>query len=534
MPPAPSVNQTLSRAARAAKTGQSETAQALYQSVLDRFPGNTRARAALVALGKNAVHDVMHKALTTQRDGNLDKAEHLWRQAVALSPDAPEPGISLSLCCLDMGRTGAAMDAIETVLAAHPDHPVALDTRGRALRDMGRHEEARDCHMAALGHGVADAGPLNHLGILAQARGDRHAAQEFYSRAIDLRPDNADLHHNLSRAKSYSRTDRHLKHMRDLLRKSAPDDPDIAPLHFALFNALADIGPTDVAFDHLETGNRLRKSATGYDVRRDAVRFAHYKALFAKPVAPPALDKPAPVRPVFIVGLPRSGTTLAERILARTDGCQTCGELSVVPNAVAKALRNLRDRAGTQLLQTDVAALRHDILTGLLDHSDGSPVMIDKMPLNFRWVGFICAALPEARIVHMKRDPVDVAWSIYRHLFAGRGNGFAYDPADISTYMLIYRDLMQFWQTRFPDRVFDVSYEDVTTQTKVTTQAMARACGLNWSDACLHPEQAAAQVLTASSAQVRRPIHAGGGGQWRRYETQLVSLLTALQTAGII
>ena len=533
MPTRSSVEKTLSQAARAVKSGQLDHAHHLYSSVLVKFPGNKKARKALRSIGDKGRDEIVRKATKCQSVGHLTQAITYWQQAMALAPRKPDYGIALAECHLEAGNPTAALKTIEAVLDIQPDNPVALDARGRALRDLGRPDAAEASHRDALGHGMLDVAPLNHLGILAQARGDRAAAQHYYRAALDMAPDNADLHHNLSRVTDYTPESHHLLQMLETLSRCDPYDPATAPLHFALFTALDATDQHARAFDHLVAGNRLRKAATGFDIRREALRFASYKALFANPNVLTQTEPDPAFRPIFVVGLPRSGTTLIERILARIDGCQPCGELSVVSRAVATTLRAIENRDQKSITHRDLQSVRRDILDGFGPLNDGSCAMIDKMPLNFRWIGFICAALPEAKVVHIHRSPTDVAWSIYRHLFAYRGNGFAYDPADISTYMIIYRDIMQFWKTRFPDRIFDVKYEDLVTQTRPTTQALAQACNLPWSEKCLTPERSAGVVLTASSAQVRQPIYSNSEGQWRRYEAQLAPLQSALKIAGI-
>ncbi len=220
--------------------------------------------------------------------------------------------------------------------------------------------------------------------------------------------------------------------MRRLLAASDQNDPAIAPLHFALFKALDDLDQRARAFAHLEKANRLTKIGSGYDFQTDALPYALSKALIRVPIR---ADTPPPgLRPIFVTGLPRSGTTLVERILARAEGVQACGELTVVQVTVGRLLREIMTRANKSLSAEDIVRLRRETLQGLIEYSDGRPVLIDKMPLNFRWIGYICAALPEARIVHVSRDTMAVAWSLYRHSFAGGGNRFVYDPADIALH----------------------------------------------------------------------------------------------------
>lgn len=532
MPPAQSTDKTLTLARRAVKARDWATANEHYQFILKRFPGNRQARKALEALKPIAVPELLKTAQTAQAGGRWSDAEQYLGAAAALAPELPEIGLALAACRMEMGRAPAALRAAESVLKRMPGHPEALNAKACALREMGRSDESQECLLSALGHGAADAQTLNNLGILARARGDRSAAAAYYRRAIALQPRNIPLHRNLAHAMTYAADEPHLEQMHTLLAASDQNDPAIAPLHFALFKALDDLDEPRLAFTHLEKANRLTNTALGYRFQTDAVPYALSKILFKVPIQS---DPPPPgLRPIFVTGLPRSGTTLVERILAQAEGVQPCGELTVVQVAVGRLLRQIMTREDKSLTARDIAGLRQELLQGLAEYSDGRPVLIDKMPLNFRWIGHICAALPEARIVHISRDPMAVAWSLYRHSFAGTGNAFVYDPSDIARFMVLHRDLMAHWHACCPGRIFDLDYAALVSDTTSTTQALALATGLEWSDDWLSPERSTSQVLTASAEQARRPIYRGSDDGWKRYETHLAQLTGALGSAGVI
>lgn len=529
----PSVGQNLSRAGRAAKAGDLEVAAALFRDVLDHYPGNRKARAGLQALGRGLAVALAAEARALEAAGSVDAAEAKWADAATEAPEDAGIGLELVRCRLDLGRAAEALEAANTVLGRHPGHHRAFDLKGLALRELGRDREAEASHRAALGHGVADAGPLNHLGILARARGDLMAAQEYFRKAVALSPGTPHLHHNLARAHTYCAGDRHIGQMRTQLMRFSPEDAGAAPLHFALFKALDELGEQDKAFFHLSEGNRLCKSAQPFDIRREATRFAFIKALCKEGL--PELKADTEQRGlVFIIGLPRSGTTLVERILSQAPDARACGELQVATTACARLLRRARARNGPPALTPDdMDCLRKDLLDGYAPFRRDDRVIIDKMPQNFRWAGFLLTARPDARIVHISRDPVPLAWSLYRHLFAGRGIGFVHDFADIATYMLLHRDLMAFWHKQFAGRITEIAYGDLVADPATTARRLVAACGLTWSEDCLRPERAQGPVLTASADQVRRPIYTGSDEAWRRYERHLVPLCDTLRLAGI-
>ncbi|MFK7751520.1 MAG: sulfotransferase [Sedimentitalea sp.] len=523
--------QVLRLAEKARRRGDLAQAAGMFSDVLVRFPANRKARQGVRTMGGRGVQALSEKARQLEASGALSDAEQHWARALALRVDHVGLGLSLARCQLDLGRASAALATVDQVLSHHPDDPVAWDTKGRALRDLGQIEAANSAHLKALGHGELDAGPLNHLGILAQASGDKTAAQDYFQRALTLAPDQPDLHQNLSRSLNYTADHPHLGQMQDALERTDPDAA--APLHFALFNAYDKLNDTATAFAHLTRANTTRKAALGYELQRDAIRFAFNKVVFEN--SPPVMSRgqDTDLRPIFVVGLPRSGTTLVERILAQSKSTHAAGELAAASHAIAPLLRQMKSETRQHLTQQDLIDLRTRLLKELKAHSTDTPVLIDKMPLNFRWMGFLCAALPEARIVHIQRDPMAVAWSLYKHAFAGRGNGFAYDFADIVGYMLLHRDLTQFWHNRFPEQIAPLSYRDLIDNTQATTQSLAKAVDLEWHPDWTTPQKHAATVLTASADQVRQPIYKGSDGEWTRYGAFLKPVRDAIEAAGL-
>ena len=522
----------LNRAKKAARAGEWAAAQGLYQDVLDRFPANKRARLGIEALKAKAVPDLLEAAQAAKDADKWIEAETNLTAAAALQPETAEIGVALALWRLETGRVPAGLDAADAVLARYPGHPGALNARGRALRDMGRTTEAEACFQAALGNADTDADTLNNLGILVRAQGDRKAAAAYFRKGLEVCPTDPGLHRNLAHAVTYKPGDPHIDEVRALLAKADPNDPKIANYHLALFKAYHDLGQPAEAFAHLEKGNRLRRTDLGYSFDKDAIRFASTVALFSRPIDP--LTETGPLAPVFVTGLPRSGTTLTERILSRAPGVQPCGELDVVSVAVGRIMREVMERNDKSLTRDDLVSLRTEILEGLARYSDGSPVLVDKSPLNFRAIGFICAALPEARIVHLRRDPIAVAWSLYRHAFVGVANAFVYDPDDIARFMALHQSLMTHWRTLYGDRIFDLDYAALVSDPETTTRALAHATGLTWSSDWLAPEGAMNPILTASSEQARKPIYTGSDAEWKRYETQLQPLLAALRGKELI
>jgi Flp pilus assembly protein TadD len=527
-----STDRSLSLARKAAKANDWLTAHHHCQTVLEKFPKNKKAAQILLAMKPQAVPALLKEAQAAQQRQDWTAAESHLEAAAGIAPEVPEIRLALAACLLEVGKFPSALRNATKVLKQQPTHPGALNTKGRALREMGRGAEAEQAFSAALGHGKADAQTWSNLGVLARAQGDRALAKDCFERALRLDPGSATLHHSLAQTLEDGATQDHVRDMQAVLATKNPDDPATAPLHFGLFKLLDTLNDRERAFSHLDRGNTLARRAHGTDFNQFALPFALTKALFAEQVVPAPYD--GPLRPIFIIGLPRTGTSLVERILSRADGTQPCGELTVVQNAISKLLKTVTARPEKALRQDDISWLQSALTNGYADYSDGSPVLIDKNPLNFRWAGFLARAFPQAKFVHVSRDPMAVAWSIYSRLFAGAGNGFAYDVEDIARFMVLHRDLMAHWHSVCPDRVFELPYSELVSDTATTTKALASAVDLDWSEDWLSPEKSRSQVLTASSNQVTKPIYSGSDSAWKRYETQLAPMRVALQSAGLI
>lgn len=532
MAPRLSADKAISRAKQAARSGDLAMAVGLYADVLARFPANKKARKAMADLRPDGLLTLLKSGQSAQQKGRWVDAIRDLEAAFLLAPDIVDTGLALGACQMEINMAPEALAVADTLLERFPGNTKALNIRGHALRELGRGDEALACLTSALGNPETDMQTLNNLGVLTRARGEIAAAVEYCQKALALQPHDPLLHANLAYVTKYAPEHPHIGQMRERLAALGADTPQSAPLHFALFKALDDFETSAQAMDYLRNGNRLKKSALEYDFKEDAEIYALSKVLFK--TAPTGLTGTAEPRPVFVTGLPRSGTSLVERVLAQSPEAQACGELSVVPNAVAQLLRRAMARQDRALGEADFTAMQARVRTALAAYSDGHPVMIDKMPLNFRWIGYICAALPEARIIHVNRDPMAVAWSLYRHNFVGPANGFAYDVKDIARFMVLHRDLMAHWRALFPDRVFDLDYARLVADPQETTKALAAAAGLDWNAQMLSPEKASGQVLTASAEQVRKPIYKDSDSGWRRYQEFLAPMAQALERAGIV
>jgi hypothetical protein len=222
--------------------------------------------------------------------------------------------------------------------------------------------------------------------------------------------------------------------------------------------------------------------------------------------------------------MPRSGTTLVEQILASHSQVHGAGELVLLGQSI-----NSIDWEATQLSSNQLHSIHKSYFSGLAKIGVPEAYITDKMPANVWWIGFIIAAIPDASIIHVRRDARATCWSNFKQYFSGKGNGYAYDLQDVPEYYKMYVDLMAFWHNLYPDRIYDLEYEALTENTEAESRKLLRHVGLNWEDQCLEFHKTKRTVQTASVMQVRREMYQGSSNEWRKYEKHLGPMIESLR-----
>jgi tetratricopeptide (TPR) repeat protein len=442
-------------------------------------------------------------------------------------PDNIDATNNLGLTLTEADAPDKALPLLERAAAARPDRAQGPFNLGNCLRALDRAGDARAAYERALALDPAHWGAANNLGTLLRETGDRAGAEAAFRRALAIRPDAADTRRNLAEVKRFAPDDPDLADIRQALQHEK--DPR-ARMHlcFALGKALDDVGAVDPAFAAFDEGNRLRRQLHPYDPAVDALLFATLRRLFDVP--PPSLSAGSgSFRPVFVTGMMRSGTSLVEQILAAHPDVAAGGELEAMTRAALPVAERAAADAALRLDHVTLRGLRDNYQSQVARIAGQKPVLTDKMPLNFRWIGFILTAFPEARVLHLRRDPMAVGWSIFRTCFTARGNGWAWDQAQIGAFQCQHDAMLAFWHSRFPDRITEVDYDALTEDPDRQTRALVQAAGLSWSDRCLDFASAQTQVRTASAMQVRQGLYRGSSQQWRAYAHHLRPLADALE-----
>lgn len=504
------------------------------------------ARAAQIAeqVGRaqpQAAEAFFVMAMALAETGHVTHALGQVRKAAELAPDNAEYCAQWARLLIQLQRDAEARTIANRARALPSDDPLVLDTIGCVLARLGDHGEALGLFARAV-----EAQPDNlsfrfnyasSLGFF----GRTEAAAEQYEAMIARDPANGLAHHGLSGLRRVTAQTQHLARIEAAIA-TARGHSDRVRLHYAAAKEHEDLGQHDRVFGHLDAANRAHKASIGYDASADAALFEALHSAFARPdyFSGAGLSGAAPI---FVVGLPRTGTTLVDRILGAHARVQSLGELQAMPLAV-KRLSQSESRlvldagtiAGAGHVEPRAVAQAYLAQAQVQAGGAGGGVLLDKFPLNFLYVGYIARAFPEARIVCLRRDPLDSVWSNYKHLFAlgSPYYGFSYDLLDCAGYYARFDALMALWRVLFPGRVLELGYEALLADQEGQTRALLAHCGLEWDAACLAFHTAQGAVATPSAQQVRRPLNRDSVARWKAYAGPMAPVIAFFRDRGII
>lgn len=431
------------------------------------------------------------------------------------------------------GRIGEALSRLAIIEAEAGDDARLLQHLGEHYTHCGKPDAAAGCYRRAVDLAPNDPGCLYNLSAALIALGRIAEAEALLDRVITLDPHDADAWQNRSTLRRQTSEANHVAGLLEAVEMVRSGPAEVA-LSYALAKELEDLGDADHSFAWLKRGADRRRSLLSYRVEADVAAMAEIARVFdASTFARP--DPGCPDSgPVFVMGLPRSGTTLVDRIISSHSDVESLGEI----NDFALALMRLAGATGgkgdliRRSADLNPAALGRAYLDSVAGYGRSRPMFIDKTPVNFLYVGLIARALPNARIVHLRRHPLDSGYALYKTLFR-MGCPYSYDLEDLAAYMLAHRRLMDHWRAVAPGRILDVDYEALVADQETASRRIIDHCGLDWQDACLTFHENTAPAATASAAQVRQPIHARSVGLWRRYSDQLEPLAAALRAGGV-
>jgi tetratricopeptide (TPR) repeat protein len=456
-----------------------------------------------------------------------------FKQAIALRPDYPTAEFHLAGALVNQERHDEATEHYRKALAGRPDWVAALCGLGFALHTSDQTEQGLACYERAVALDPACAEAHHGVGLTQQALGRLSESRQSFAKAVELAPDMPGFHRSLAETKRFRADDPQLATMEGLARRMETySDEQQAALHFGLGKAYADLGRHAAAFEHLVQGNAIRHRLDEYNERAQLDMMRHIERVFTAELLrrQPGAGDPSPL-PILIVSMPRSGSTLIEQILASHPGVFGAGELRFLPQA-AKAFRGRRVEecfpeianhlSAEQLRQFGARYVEH-----LRSRAPAAERVTDKMPSNYLYLGLIHMALPNARIIHARRDPLDTCVSCFSHLFSTKS--FTADLGTLGRHYRSYDALMAHWRAVLPPGVMlEVQYEELVADFENHARRIVEFCGMDWDPRCLAFYETKRSVRTASVTQVREPIFTRSIGRWRDYEPWLGPLIVAL------
>ncbi len=494
--------------------------------------------------------------------GDLPGAVVRADKAVEDHPKHPVAHNVRGVFLMQSGRLEEALEAFATATKLRPDYAEAHNNCGIALGDLLRHDLAIEHYRRAIALNEEYAEAQNNLGTALDALGQSEQALERFARAIELMPDyreaqrnRANLLRELGRSeaaraafrtlwesdpddvmalfllsmmhKFESRDDPLLGAMVALLDKPETDLPQKARLQYGIARALHEIGDRDAAFTLWESAGSLRKAVNAYDPDQVAEDFKALSATFTSIPEPTEVGVKGPI-PLFILGMPRSGTSLVEQMLAGHPDITGAGELDF--------LELLIRRSGSERrvpTEAECAAIRENFLDRLPQFAHGTRFVTDKTPGNFQWIGHILTAIPEAKIIHLDRDPRAVCWSIFRNDFGEGGQGYPTVLRDIVAFQNHHAQVMRHWDKVASDRVIRLDYQALVADPETEMKRVLKALGIDWHPNVLEFRGSDRAVRTLSYQQVRREIYSGSNEAWKAYASYLEPTFAALDMGSV-
>lgn len=492
-----------------------------------------QACLAFAQANPDSIDAVLLLGKARQMQGRFEDMLQLSETALRRNPRDPDLQLQFVEACQFCGRHDRALEQLAQAERSARNHAGLLQKVAKLYVKAGKYEGAHRCYLRAA---ELDGNNPHYLHNLASSfifMGDLGQAEDTYAKVIALAPDHYDAWHNRSTLRKQTADSNHIRELEQALNSLAPGHAGEPPLCYALAKEYEDLGEYGLAFSWMQRGAGVQRRRLAYDVRTDVSMMQRIAELFDRAYADNAGAAPVRPGPIFVLGLPRSGTTLVDRIISSHSKAESAGEIDDFAMAMTRLCWSLDKR---QLLEASVRVdpdrLGQSYLRSVASYGLNKPYFIDKTPINYLYIGLIAKALPGAAIIHLRRHPVDSCLAMYRTLFQA-GYPFSYDLDELAEYYIAYDALMRHWQALFPGVVLDVAYEELVDSPERLSRKIIAHCGLDWEPACLEFDVNAAPVATASAAQVRRPIYRDALARWRRFENQLAPLIERLQKAGI-
>jgi tetratricopeptide (TPR) repeat protein len=482
----------------------------------------------LNAKGEARLQEAMRRGYQLEKHQRLDEAAAEYRKALEISPNHIDTCQLLGMLLHKRGENELAEPLLAKVAKVQTRRADLQAAYGAVLSAIGDHERSIQYYRKALELDPDYLVAQFNFSQEAVYLGETQTAIAGFKRVLELQPLSAPAYQQLARLCKFTEYNDDVRIMEQLYEQL--DETDRTLLAFGLSNVYKKLGDDRQSFAYLLEGNRLQRKTIDYARTRTDATFSEIRQAFTpEMLAREAGPVDSDLMPIFIIGMPRSGTSLAEQILASHSEVHGCGELTNMNRLYHKAFD------AKSHLATQVANLSGDRRRELARHylneiaamAKDKRYATDKMPHNFLQVGFIKLLFPNVRIIHCERDPLDTCLSLFSNLFTG-SHPYAYNLEELGHYYLHYQQLMAYWYEVLPDRIYTLNYERVVADTEAEVRKLLAFCGLPFEEACLSFHENKRAVVTVSSTQVRQPIYTSSVEGWRRFEQELAPLRAIL------
>ena len=501
--------------------GELDEAAECFKEVLIHLPGNFNALFNLAAV--------------YQKLENFDDAIEQYQNAINYNPES-KSNKTLALTNLgfvfhEIRQYDDAIDSYKQALKLSPDSVDVHNNLGTIYRDLNQLEISIKHYENALAIDPNHCGANYNLGFAYQDLGEIDKSISYYEKAIEI-SDHVWSYHNLSYLKNFKSNDPYIAKMESLLLQDNISQMDQVHLNLALARVNDSLGKTPEFIKYLNNGNKLRKKELNYSIE-DSLKFhSTIKEMFhgTLPVIKESnIDYISGKFPIFVVGMPRSGTTLVEQILSSHNSVYGAGELEALTKLVTPIIKNYANGDIANISEQALQFIREEYEKMLYSLNSNLQIITDKLPLNFQFIGFIFSIFPDSKIIHLKRDAIATCWSNYKHFFTAKENSYSLDLNDLVDFYNSYRSLMNYWHKLYPNKIYDLSYENLTTNQEDETRKLLDYCNLDWDANCLNFYNNNRAVKTPSSPQVRQKMYQGSSEAWKKYESYIDPLIKGLK-----
>ncbi len=466
--------------------------------------------------------------------GRFEDAVEMLALAIKANPNFVQAYHNL---CLTYTQAGALDKAIECANLGLEKNPNAIElcmVLSNAYRLSGNADKAIELMAKAVSLKPDNAMIVNHYGSMLFESGHKQQAHDCFAKAIELMPGLVSAHRMLSLVHKYQENDPYFEKLLTLADRDDLSLNQEAFIHFALGRAYEDIEDYEASFEHYKTGNAKKRQSYEYSIDQDRMFVNQVKATFPDESAwkdNAVTDVDANVTPIFIVGMPRSGTSLVEQILASHSKVHGAGELrdlDVIQFQTFELSHAEYKKNWKQLGDDDYKKMAKLYLEKLSHIAGDESFVTDKMPLNFMHLGAIAQLFPKAKIIHCKRDPRAICFSVYKTLF-GTHMPFSNNQKELAAFYALYEELMAHWDRVMPGRIYHLQYEELISNPEENVAKLLDYCGIKWQDECMNFHKTKRPVVTASALQVRKPIYKSAVKYWKNFEPYMSKAIIDLK-----